>query len=143
VNWLLDTNVVSELNAKRPDSKVVEWIDAQSDDTLYLSSITFAELQRGVILLPNSPRRRSMFAWIRSDLVARFAGRILPVDEKVALIWGNLVAAQQMKGRTLPVLDSLIAATASAHQLTLATRNLADMERLGVDLFNPWTDTFL
>ena len=143
MSWLLDTNVVSELHARQPNPKVLAWIDAQADSTLHLSSITLGELQRGVVLLPDSPRRRNMFDWLHHDLARRFAGRVLPVDERVAFAWGNLVAGQQMKGRPLPVLDSLIAATASAHQLTLATRNVSDIRGLGVDLFNPWTNTFL
>lgn len=141
MNWLLDTNVVSELYRKQPDRKVVVWIDAQSDAALHVSTLTLGELQRGVVLLPDSPRRRAMFAWVQNDLPARFAGRILPVDDRVAFVWGNLVSAQQMKGRNLPVLDSLIAATAMAHQQTLVTRNLGDFQGLGIELLNPWTDT--
>ena len=63
------------------------------------------------------------------------------MDDRVAFVWGNLVSAQQMKGRNLPVLDSLIAATAMAHQQTLVTRNLGDFQGLGIELLNPWTDT--
>lgn len=141
MSWLLDTNVVSELYRKRPNPKVVAWIDAQPDGTLHISALTLGELQRGVVLLPDSPRRRSMFAWVQNELPRRFTGRILSVDDRTAFVWGNLVAAQSMKGRNLPVLDSLIAASAMAHQLTLATRNISDMKDLGLDLFNPWTDT--
>src|SRR6185503_10717408 len=110
------------------------------ESDLFISALCFAELQRGAVLLPDGPKRRRLLAWIHSDLIFRFAGRILPINERVAFVWGNMGSGQQMKGRSLAVLDSLIAATAMAHQLTLATRNTSDMEGLGLDLLNPWTD---
>ncbi len=140
MSWLLDTNVLSELHRLKPNARVRAWVDAQVESDLFISAICLAELQRGAVLLPDSPKRRSLLAWIHNDLVFRFAGRILPIDERVAFVWGNMVSAQQMKGRGLPVLDSLLAATALAHQLTLTTRNTADVKGLGVDLLNPWTD---
>lgn len=141
MNWLLDTNVVSEQQQKRPERRVLEWLDTRAETEVFISAITIAELQRGVVLMPDSPKRRFLFSWLHHDVPKRFAGRILPVDDRVAFVWGNLVSAQELKGRSLPVLDSLIAATAMAHHLTLATRNIADLNGLGLDLFNPWTDT--
>jgi toxin FitB len=141
VNWLLDTNVVSEHKQKRRNARVIQWLDSIPETELFVSAITIAEFQRGIVLLPDSPKRRFLFSWLHNEVPRRFAGRILPVDDRVAFVWGNLVSAQQMKGRSIPVLDSLVAATAMAHQFTLATRNVADLRELGLDLFNPWTDT--
>lgn len=141
MSWLLDTNVVSEHTQKRPNARVLQWLDSIPEAELFVSAITIAELQRGIVLLPDSPKRRFLFSWLHNDVPRRFARRILPVDDTVAFVWGDLVSGQQMKGRSLPVLDSLVAATAMAHKLTLATRNVADMNELGLDLFNPWTDS--
>jgi len=142
VSWLLDTNVISESKKKVPDPQVMSWLDNLSEEEIFLSAIPVGEVRRGIILLPDSPKRRFLMTWINEEVPERFANRILPIDNRVAISWANLVAGQQMKGRNLPVLDSLIVATAGAHQLTVATRNIDEMRGLGGDLFNPWTNTF-
>jgi len=138
VSWLLDTNVISESHQRTPNRKVMDWLDAQPESELFLSAITLGELQSGAARLPEGPKRRSLLTWINNDLRQRFAGRILPVDERVGLAWGNLLAANWQQ--PLPTVDSLIAATALAHGLTLATRNTQDMARTGASLFNPWEE---
>ncbi len=136
MSWLLDTNVISEPHQRTPNRDVMAWLDAQPESELFLSALTLGELQHGAALLPAGTKRHRLLNWINNDLRQRFARRILPVDERVSLMWGNLRAAHWRQ--PLPTIDSLLAATALAHGLTLATRNTADMARTGVSVFNPW-----
>jgi DNA-binding MarR family transcriptional regulator len=99
-------------------------------------SVTLGEIVKGTHLLAHSQRRRQLEAWCE-DLIASFAGRILPVDELVAKTWGEFYAKHQRAGRTLPSFDSLLAATAIAHKLTLATHNAADFPS-DVPVVDPW-----
>lgn len=136
--FLLDTNVISELVKPRPEPKVVSWVGEIDENLLYLSVLTLGEIRRGVAALPQSARRMALEAWLESDLRLRFSKRILPIDEAVADRWGALAGQAQRDGRGLPVIDSLLAATAIHHNLTLVTRNTADIDATGVSLFNPW-----
>ncbi len=138
MTWLIDTNIISELVATQPDDKVLQWITGVDSEEFYLSVITIGELKRGVEKLPDSRRRRRLNAWLQGDLMVRFAGQILPIDQEVALTWGKLLARLEAVGRPMPAIDSLLAATAIAHGLTLVTRNISDFEAAGVPLFNPW-----
>jgi len=129
MSWLLDTNVVSELARPRPNVHVVAWIEQHSrhEGHLHLSALTLAELFRGVMRLdPNNPRLARLRSWIKSDLPARFAGRVLPFDADVAETWGEMTAAVP-KGIAVATMDSLIAATARHHGLILVTRNIDDV----------------
>ncbi len=141
MSFLLDTNVVSE--ATRPQASVVvlDWIAAQDAESLFISAITLGELQRGALLLPAGKRRKALLRWIETGIKADFAGRILPVDTLVMERWAQLEAKTVKSGRRLPVLDSLIAATALAHELTLATRNVNDFKDANVPLIDPWAGT--
>jgi len=138
VRYLLDTCVLSEPVRKRPSKRVTNWLAAQEERQLCLSALTLGELQKGISKLPAGSRRSALRTWVERDLRARFAGRVLPVDEAVALQWGALVAESEREGRPLPVLDSLLGATALAHGLTLVTRNTSHLEGTPVRLLNPW-----
>jgi hypothetical protein len=116
---------------------VADWIDAQEEQLFHLSVLTLGEIRRGIVQLAPSRRRRDLAAWLSGDLLTRFAGRILQIDQEVADRWGHLAGA---KRATIPVIDGLLAATALQHNLTLVTRNTKDMTRTGVGLFNPWSD---
>ena len=135
--FLLDTNIISELVRPRPEPKVKGWVAATDEDLLYLSVLTFGEIRKGIASLKDASRRVRLETWLDSDLVLRFAGRILPVDQAVADRWGRL-AAQAGPKSLLPVIDGLLAATALHHNLTLVTRNSKDVEAAGVPVFNPW-----
>lgn len=135
MNWLLDTCVLSEPTRKTPDAKVVRWLAEQSEDALFISVLSLGELWKGAVSLPESRRRQQILAWLQRDIRRRFEGRVLPVDEQVSLAWGQLLADA---GRPLPAVDSLIAATAVANHLTLATRNTEHMADTGAVVFNPW-----
>jgi predicted nucleic acid-binding protein len=138
MNFLLDTNVVSEWTKVRPDSGVVEWLEQIDEDAVFLSVVTFAELRHGIERLPASKRRKQLDEWLRSDLPLRFEQRILPVDGAVADEWGRLVARHDALGRPIHAMDALIAATAQVHALTLVTRNTSDFEASVKSVVNPW-----
>jgi len=140
VNFLLDTCLISELVKKAPESRVLAWLDRQEETSLYLSVLTFGELHKGIGKLPVSPRRDKLQRWVDNDLAERFAGRILPLDLAVACAWGDLQGLAERGGTRLPVMDSLIAATAMVHGLTVATRNTVDLVRCQAAVFNPWED---
>lgn len=139
MNHLLDTNVVSELVTKVPNPSVVRWIDALDPESVYLSAITIGEVRKGIEKLPQSARRERLQRWLSEGLLARFAGRILVMDVPVMLTWGELVGRHELSGRSLPAMDSMIAAQALHHQCTLVTRNCLDFEGLGILLANPWS----
>ncbi|HEV2690945.1 MAG TPA: type II toxin-antitoxin system VapC family toxin [Bryobacteraceae bacterium] len=106
-----------------------------------MSVITLAEIQKGIELLAEGKRRTQLEDWLAQDLEAWFSGRVLPVDRQVATRWASLVAHGARSGRPLPAVDSLIAATALAHDLTIVTRNTGDFEGIGATTVNPWQAT--
>ncbi len=136
--FLLDTNVISELVSAKPDQRVVDWMNAANEKRLFLSVMTLGEIRQGVAALPQSKKRTRLEMWLEVDLRLRFAGRILAIDEAVADRWGSIMAQAQGKGRTLAVVDRMIAATALQHDLTMVTRNVSDFSVPGLTLINPW-----
>lgn len=138
--FLLDTNVISELIRPKPDPKVTKWIDATDEEILFLSVLTLGEIRKGVVLLPRGARRTVLEAWLRSELPLRFSGRILNIDQRVADRWGHLSGLTSARGANVAVIDGLLAATATEHNLTLVTRNTKDVAATGASLFNPWRD---
>ena len=140
MNYLLDTNVISELISKQPNKKVVEWIDRLDPDTIYLSVITIGELRKGIEKLPPSKRRDTVKEWLEGDLLLRFQGRILEITIEVMLIWGELTGRLEKQGRPITAIDSLIAATALGGNCHLVTRNEHDFQRVGVAIINPWKE---
>lgn len=136
--FLLDTNIVSELVRAKPEPKVRQWVGSVDENLLYLSVLTLGEIRKGIATLADASRRVLLETWLDSDLVLRFADRILAVDRAVAERWGRLSAQAGTKS-PLPVIDGLLAATALHHNLTLVTRNTKDVIGTGVPIFNPWT----
>jgi predicted nucleic acid-binding protein len=136
--YLLDTNVISELTKLRPESKVVSWLHATSEDLLYLSVFTIGEIRKGIDSLPRSNKRALLESWLANDLVLRFAGRILEVNLDIAERWGLISAQAKVAGAPLAVIDGLMAATALHHNLTLVTRNTKDARVAGINTLNPW-----
>jgi predicted nucleic acid-binding protein len=138
VSYLLDTNVISEATKKYPDARLQDWLVAQPNESLFLSVITIGEIRHGLLLLDDGKKRRALLRWLGGKIKSLFAGRILPVDIAVMERWAQLQAASGKTGGRLPVMDSLIAATALTHNLTLATRNIADFKAAHVALLDPW-----
>jgi toxin FitB len=137
MKYLLDTCVVSELIAKQPNQIVLNWLDAQPKQDLYLSVITIGELVKGIGKLPDSKRKSNLQTWL-DDLLIRFSGQILPLDLDTMIRWGRLIGALEPTGRILPLMDSLIAAIALQGAFTLVTRNEKDFAGTGLSIFNPW-----
>jgi toxin FitB len=138
VSFLLDTCVISELTKPEPDESVLGWFSLRAEDELYLSVMTLAELEKGLAKLPPSRKRKRLTDWVRGDLMRRFEGRLLALDLLVARAWGEMVGMSEKSGQPLPVIDSLIAATATAHGMQLVSRNEEDFKRCGVICENPW-----
>ena len=138
MNYILDTNVISELAAREADQGVVAWIDSIDAESVFLSVITIGELKKGIEKLPNSKRKRTLETWLQEDLLVRFRDHILALDIPVLLTWGVLVASLEKQGNPLPAIDSLLAATAAQSGFTLATRNTGHFEPAGISLINPW-----
>lgn len=138
MNYLLDTNVISELVARQPNPQVAAWVDGLAPSSVYLSVITIGEIRKGIEKLPPSPRKDALATWLEDDLLLRFQGRIAPVTTAVMLRWGELVGRLELQGRTVAAIDSLIAAIALDGDFTLATRNEQDFQGTGVRIINPW-----
>jgi toxin FitB len=138
MKYLLDTCVVSELIAKQPNPKVLDWLNTQPNQDLYLSVITIGELVKGISKLPDSKRKTSLQDWFDDDLLVRFAARILPLDLDTLVLWGKLIGKLEPQGRILPLMDSLIVAIALQGAFTLVTRNEKDFTGTELTLFNPW-----
>ncbi len=137
--FLLDTNIPSELILSRPSPKVVSWVSAQDDTTLFLSAITVGELRKGVATMPVGRRRFQLEEWLDTEILPLFYRRVLPVTQTVAERWGVLSAQRKLAGRPLAMADGLIAATALEHELCVVTRNVKDFVELGVEIVNPWS----
>lgn len=138
MSYLIDTCCVSELVKQKPEPNVITWFGQQDERSLYLSVITFGELKKGVLKLPDSKKKNELNHWIKEDLNERFKGRILDITLEVSDKWGEMLAAAEKRGKALPAVDSLIAATALVHGLSVVTRNTRDMKNSGAELINPW-----
>lgn len=136
--FVLDMNVVAELERSTPNPAVLAWFAAQPADDLYLTATVAGELWFGVELKPEGARRNALAAWLEALLAAGFADRILPFDAAAARIWGRLMAEGRRAGRPPAVRDAEIAAVALARGLSVATRNVRDFEAFGVPWLDPW-----
>ena len=140
MNCLVDTNVLSEATKARPDARVASWLSSRPARTLFVSIVSIAEIRKGVLLLPAGKRRRKLETWLDGDLLPAFVGRVLILGEREMNVWAEMQARAERDGQRLPVIDSLLAATARCHGLAIATRNIDDFHHCGVPLINPWTE---
>lgn len=138
MSWLLDTCALSEYAKKAPAPEVIAWLDEQDEASLFISVISLGEIEKGILKLRASDRRRSqkLTAWL-GKVEQRFAGRILPLDAAALHIWAQIAARSEQTGQPLPVMDGLIMATAQCHGLTVVTRNVQDFA-VYPQIFNPW-----
>ncbi|MFH7243037.1 MAG: type II toxin-antitoxin system VapC family toxin [Spirulina sp.] len=140
MTYLLDTCVISELVAKRPNPSVVTWIDTQLPTDLHLSVITIGEIAKGTSKLAPSRRKDSLTTWLNQTLPNRFGERILGIDTATMMLWGDMVGRLEKQGTPMPLLDSLIAAIAIQNSLRLVTRNIDDFAATGIVMLNPWLE---
>ena len=135
---LLDTNVVSEPLRHAPKARVIEWIDAQPLETLYLSAITVAELRAGVALLPAGKRRASLRDDLEKRVLPLFVGRVLPFDMACTNAYAELMAKARAAGLAVGTADGYIAASAAANGFAVATRDTSPFQAVGLAVINPW-----
>ena len=135
---LLDTNVISEPQRREPHAGVLEWIDAQALETLYLSVITVAELRAGIALIPAGKRRDSLHENLEKRLLPMFANRVLSFDMACTTAYAGLLAKSRAAGLTVETADAFIAAIAPANGFAVATRDTGPFEAAGVTVLNPW-----
>ncbi len=136
---LLDTCVLSELRRPKGHPGVRRAVDAFDNADLFVSVVSIGEIAKGIALLKESQNKRALLVWLQA-LERDYADRLLPVDLETSHIWGELTAAAQKVGKTVPANDGLIAATAQRHGLHIMTRNTEHFEPTGVLLVNPWLD---
>ncbi|QGM97248.1 type II toxin-antitoxin system VapC family toxin [Methylocystis parvus] len=137
MRFLLDTNIISNVTKPTPSAALLDWLAEQADQDLYISSLTVAEISRGVLEKPAGKKRRELEKWFEGPdgPQALFAGRVLPFDEKAGLAWAKLMADGKARGRSRSALDTIIAAIAEANGCVVVTDNERDFE--GVEIINP------
>jgi toxin FitB len=137
MRYLLDTNIISDIVKPAPSESLVAWMAEQNDEDLFISSLTVAEIRRGVLEKPAGKRRDHLEAWFLGPEgpQALFAGRVLPFDEAAALIWARLMADGRVKGKPRSALDTIIVAVAEANGCVVVTDNEKDFA--GVQILNP------
>jgi predicted nucleic acid-binding protein len=135
---LLDTNLVSEPWKPSPDPHVVAWMDAQAVETLFLSAVTVAELRFGIAAIPDGKRRKILHQRLEADLLAVFAGGVLPFDLEASRAYADLMSKAKIAGQAINMADGYIAAIATSRGFTVASRDSAPFQAAGVPIINPW-----
>ena len=135
---MLDTNVISEALRPDPESRVLDWVNTQAIETLYLSAITVAELRFGAALLPSGRRKAKLRNNLENKLLPLFAGRVLPFDFAVTEAYAEVMSQARMAGQSISTADGYIAATAAANGMSIATRDTNPFVAAGLQVINPW-----
>ena len=137
---LLDTNIIGNVTKPVPSENLVAWMAEQADEDLFISSMTVAEIRRGILEKPAGKKRRELESWFSGPEgpQALFAGRVLPFDERASLIWARLMADGTSKGRPRSPLDMIIAAIAEANDCVIVTEN--EKHFAGLKIINPMRD---
>ena len=138
MKYLIDTCVIGEVIKPKPSLKVLNWLKKQKESHLYISVLTLGEISKGIEKVKDEKRKKELHLWLTDDLQERFSGRILPVNEQVAMTWGQIQGKAELRGKSMPAIDGLIAATALVFNMIVVTRNISDMEESGVVLLDPW-----
>ncbi len=140
-DWLLDTNILSELRRQKPEPKVVAFVAAQPLDRLYVSAVTLAEIRFGIELVSDIGRRAELHDWLTHTVRPMFDQRVLQVSEDVMFKWRLMVDVGRKERHTFSQPDLIIAATAACHGLTVVSRDTSEFERARVPVVNPWLAT--
>ncbi|MES9901675.1 MAG: type II toxin-antitoxin system VapC family toxin [Sedimenticola sp.] len=138
MKYLLDTCVISEVIKPKPNKKVIAWLQKQQEENLYLSVLTFGEIEKGIEKSADKDRKQRLRLWVEGDLKQRFEGRVLLIEMNVASRWGVVQGKSETIGKPLPTIDGLIAVTGLVNNCIVVTRNISDMQQSSVELFNPW-----
>ncbi|MFA5985143.1 MAG: type II toxin-antitoxin system VapC family toxin [Methylococcaceae bacterium] len=139
MKYLLDTCVISEFTKSQPENRVLDWLQTTQAETLFLSVINIGEIKKGVYKLSASNRKQALLLWL-TGLLENYRDRILPIDLAIIENWSTIVANAEKSGQPVASMDSLIAATAYTHHLTLVTRNERDFAACNITMINPWRD---
>ena len=134
MQYLVDANVLSEITKPSPDDRVVDWLRSNEREVV-VDPIVLGEIRYGIHLLPNGKRRRRLEEWFDEGVAVIVC---LPWDASTGLLWAKLLAELRTAGRAMPIKDSMIAATALIHGLTVVTRNISDFEKAGVEVLDPF-----
>jgi predicted nucleic acid-binding protein len=139
MSYLLDTCILSKLRKIKthPNEQLKAWINKHPESSYFINVLTLGEIQKGISKLQKDQHKFALEAWLNDELIPRFENRILFIDTQTVSIWGHLCGENQKKGIILPVIDSLLAASALQYKLTLATENIKDFIHTGVRLINP------
>src|SRR5258705_7152955 len=135
---MLDTNIISELRKPNPNSKVINFIAAQPGATLFVTDVTLAEITYGIEQLGDAGRRADLRLWLERNLRPLFAGRILAITEDVIVRWKFMVVEGQKRGHTFGQPDLFIAAIAALQDLVVVSRDVSELVKAGVRVFDPW-----
>jgi len=138
VNFLLDTNIISETTKRQPSPAVLAWVEAQPIDTLYTASLAIAELRSGIDRLVDPARKSDLARWLEQKVRPFFGTRIVEPDEAVWMAMLGILERAKANRRTLPVSDLIFAATAERHGMVVVTRNVKDFDGSGIRILNPW-----
>lgn len=141
MKYLLDTCVVSELVKKKPQPSVVRWLQAQDSADLFISCMTIGELEKGITKRGGDARAKELKSWLLG-ILRTYGGRVIPVSMTIAREWGRICGENERLGHPRPMVDSVIAATASVEKMALVTRNVNDFVGFNVSVFNPFELTF-
>ena len=140
IGWLLDTNTVSEFRRPRPEPRVLNFVGSQQLERLFVSTVTLAEIRFGIEALADPARRSELNAWLTHTIRPMFERRVLDVSEDVLLEWRLLIEAGRKSGHTYSQADSMIAAIARLHGLSVVTRDPTHYVKAAVPVLNPWID---
>ena len=138
MNYLLDTFVLTEFSRRKPAPKLMRWMDSIAEESLYISAVTIGELQRSIEALPDSQRKNDLMVWLNEGLKERLKEHILPLETVTFTLWGSLSSWKEQDGKPMGMIETLIAATALRHNLTIVTNQPEAYLRCGAHVVNPW-----
>lgn len=141
MKYLLDTNIISEFVSKKPNQKVLDYVNSLDENDIYLSVITIGEIRFGIEKLDKEKQKKkikSLSDWLNNDLMQRFEGRVLDIDMETMLKWGKINAQLQKIGKPMPIMDSLIASSCLSKEFVLITRNEKDFYSFEIEMVNPF-----
>ncbi|HNC09604.1 MAG TPA: type II toxin-antitoxin system VapC family toxin [Anaerolineales bacterium] len=138
MKYLLDTSVISELISSKPNQKVVAFVDSLDPEDIYISAISVGEIARGIEKLNDIDRKHVMKEWLYEDFLVRFDGQVISLDPHIFIRWGELTARVENIGMEFPVMDAMVAAIVSTHEMVLVTMYEDDFKDKGIQVINPW-----